>query len=78
MCGITAEIAQLNLTPPHKIDVWLMAVLVHLGCTTTELLRLNRVRVHQRVLFISHVMDAQGNALDKWHWTQRQWDETWS
>jgi hypothetical protein len=65
MFSITMEITLLNLTPPCKGDEWLMAVLVHLGYTVAELLWLNRVRIHQQVLFISDIMDAWRNVLDK-------------
>ncbi len=76
--GITVEISQLDLTPPCKGDEWLMAVLVHLGYTATELLWLNQVRIHHQVLFVSGAMDAWGNVLDKRYWTQRLRDENWS
>jgi hypothetical protein len=63
--GITSEEGRLKIYPPRERDEWIMPMLVQLGYTATELLRLNRVRVHQEVLFLSDVMDARGTAIDK-------------
>jgi hypothetical protein len=48
-----------------------MAVLAHLGYTATGLLWWNRLRIQQQVLFVSEVIDAWRNALDKRYWIQR-------
>ncbi len=71
-------ISQLDVTPPRKGDEWLMAVLFCLGYTTTELLCLTEVWIHQQVLFVSDVVDAHRNALDKRYWSQCQRDDNCS
>jgi hypothetical protein len=40
-------------------DYWLMVELAKI-CSTEELIRLNRVRLHQQVIFGSDIMDAGG------------------
>ena len=40
--------------------------------------RLNRVRVHQQVLFLSDVLGASGKSLDKKYLKQRGEGEQWS
>ena len=49
--GLTVTIKSLPLTLPQKNDEWMMRVLQSEGYTDDELVRLNRVRCHQQVLF---------------------------
>jgi hypothetical protein len=55
-----------------------MPMLVRLGYTATELLQLNRVRVHQEVLFLLDVMDARGTVINKRYEIMRTTGEKWS
>ena len=64
--------------PPREQDEWTMPMLVRLGYTAMELLRLNRVRVHQEVLFLLDVMDARGTVIDKHYEQKRTNSEKWS
>ena len=48
------------------------------GPSTEDIHRLNRVRVHQQVLFLSDVLGASGNYLDRKYLKQRCVGEQWS
>ena len=63
--GIQFTEGKLNLIPPQTGDEWLMPMFLRLDFTDKELLRLNKVRIHQQVLFYSDVMDVRGTALDR-------------
>ena len=58
--GIMVEIGNLDLSPPRIGDEWLMKEFLRMGCKKKELIHLNRVRIHQQVLFLSDVLDAGG------------------
>lgn len=49
-----------------------------MGCSIKDLLRLNRVRLHQQALFLSDVLDARGRALDRKYLIRRPINEKWS
>ena len=55
-----------------------MQEFVRLNYSDDDLRRLNRVRMHQEVLFLSDVMDASGRAIDRRYLFPRPMDETWS
>jgi hypothetical protein len=55
-----------------------MQEFVQLDYSSNDLWRLNCVRIHQEVLFLSNVMDASGRGLDRKYLRQWAWDETWS
>ena len=74
----TIELGNIKIRPPREGDAWLMVELRRLGVEENELLRLNRVRIHQQVLFLSDVLDARGNAIDKKYLTRRRDEDTWS
>jgi hypothetical protein len=76
--GITLEGGRLKICPPREWYEWIMPMLVQLGYTATELLRLNQVRVHQEVLFLLDVMDARGTVIDKHYEQMRTNGEKWS
>ena len=65
MFGITVEVCNIPLLQPRKSDKCMMMELKRKGHSTEDLRRLNRVRVHQQVLFLSDVMGASGKSLDK-------------
>jgi hypothetical protein len=71
-------IAPLELPFPREQDAWIMDQFEAAGYTGDDLLRLNRVRCHQQVLFWSDVMDAGGAAIDARYLTKRRREEKWS
>jgi hypothetical protein len=75
---IDIELGALPLLPPCSVnDYWLMVELAKI-CSTKELIRLNRVRLHQQVIFGSDIMDAGGRCIDKKYLWERLADESWS
>ena len=74
---IIIDIADLPGSPPQEADSWLMQEFVRLNYSGDDLRRLNRVRVHQEVLFLSDVMDASSRAIDRHYLTPRPMQETW-
>ena len=75
---IEVDLGNIKITPPRVGDDWLMRRFVQMGCNRKELLRLNRVRLHQQALFLSDVLDAGGRALDRKYMVRRKPQETWS
>ena len=75
---LVMELGNIKLRPPREGDAWLMVELRKLGFNDIELLRLNRVRLHQQVLFLSDILDARGMAIDKKYLTRRTRTEKWS
>ena len=71
-------VGNVDISPPRLGDDWLMARFVELGYKKSELLHLNRVRLHQQALFVSDVLDAGGRALDRRYLKRRQMNECWS
>jgi hypothetical protein len=55
---------------PQEGDNWLMARLIAIGYRGNDLWTLNRVRKHQQVLFLSNILGAGGESLDK-HYLQK-------
>ena len=76
--GVVVIEGNLKVKPPQKNDEWLMPVLRKLHFSEPELARLNRVRLHQQVLFISDVMDAGGRTVDPRYLNRRAEDDCWS
>ena len=76
--GITLEEGKQHIVPPRERDEWLMPLLCKMNFTPDDLLQLNRVRLHQEVLFISDVMDARGTIIDKRYDLRRPDLEHWS
>ena len=76
--GITVEVCNIPLMQPRKRDKWMMMELKGKGHSTEDLRRLNRVWVHQQVLFLSDVLGASGKSLDKKYLKQRGEGEQWS
>ena len=54
-----------------------MQLFVRAGFNKEDLLRLNRVRVHQQVIFLSCVLRDSGKSLDKNYMTKRETEEKW-
>jgi len=51
---------------------------IQLNYSPQELCQLNRVRMHQQVIFLSDVRDASGRALDKKYRHPRPYGNQWS
>ncbi len=62
---IDVRIGNVSFSPPRVGDEWLMRCFLRMGFTRSELVRLNRVRLAQQVIFLSDVLDAGGRALDR-------------
>ena len=63
---------------PQDGDDWLMARFIRLGYGAEDLLILNRVRKHQQVLFLSDILGAGGELLDKQYFQKWQDADPWS
>jgi len=61
---IDIQLAQIPLQFPRERDSWIMAEFIRMDYDTQSLCRLNRVRLHQQVIFLSDVMDASGRAIE--------------
>jgi hypothetical protein len=57
---------------PWEIDYWLMVRFIAIGYRGNDLRTLNRVRKHQHVLFLSDILGAGGESLDKGY-LQKRW-----
>ena len=62
--GMFVDFADVPLELPREGDQWFMRLLEAAGFNQDELKRLNRVRIHQQVLFLSCVLGASGKSLD--------------
>ena len=77
MFGITVEVCNILLLQPRKRDKWTMIELKRKGHSTEDIRRLNMVRVHQQVSFLSDVLGVSGKSLGKKYLTQRGVGEQW-
>jgi hypothetical protein len=67
------------IDPPWEGDKWFIQAAMEAGVTNTiELVKLNKYRCHQQVLYVSDILDAGGKCLDKRYLTRRQEEEYWS
>jgi len=76
--GIKVVLNNIKLPFPKEGDRWLMQVFEEIGCTEDELHTLNRVRLHQQVLFLSDVLCTQGKRIDSRYMDLRPDAESWS
>ena len=72
------DILDTELSFPREQDCWLMQRLIGLGYSPSQLVILNRVRIHQQVLFLSCILNAYGSALDEKYLHRHPSDQTWS
>jgi hypothetical protein len=63
---------------PWEGDNRLMARLIPIRYRGDDLRTLNRVRKHQQVLFLSNILRAGGESLDKHYLQKRRGTECWS
>jgi hypothetical protein len=75
---IDVTLADLPLQPQREQDSWLMQEFGRLNYNSDKLQCLNRVRMHQQVLYLSDVMDTSGRAIDRKYLQPRPMEETWS
>jgi len=75
---IKVQFAPLPLEPPRIRDSWIMKDFIQLNHSPQELRQLNRVQMHQQVIFLSDVRDASGRALDKKYLHPRPHGDQWS
>ena len=78
MFKVVIDINDNFLKMPREGDKWIMQLFVRAGFNKEDLLILNRVRVHQQVLFLSCVLGASGKSLDKKYMTKRKTVGKWS
>ena len=77
--NITVEIPPLPINPPQEGNQWFMKAVVAAGVyDAKELIWINRFRCHQQVLFLSNILDAGGQAIDKRYLEQRNQTANWS
>ena len=76
--GIDIRLARIPLEPPRERDTWIMAEFIRMNYDAKALCQLNRVRLHQQVIFLSDIMDASGRAIDSKYLEERPWNERWS
>ncbi len=62
---------------PHEGDKWLMCLLMEAVFSMEELRCLNRVIIHQQVLFLSCVLGASGKTLDAKYLKRRRENKKW-
>ena len=67
-----------HLKFPREKDQWLMQIFEDEGYTLIELARLNRVRLHQQVVFLSCILGASGKDLDSKYLDRRPDTTNWS
>jgi hypothetical protein len=75
---VLIQFTDIPIEPPREGDQWLMRMFVSAGYSANDLLRLNRVRLHQQVLFLSDILGASGKTLDGRYVKKRRPGETWS
>jgi hypothetical protein len=76
--GVDIQMAHTPLQPPQERDSWIVAEFICMNYNTQLLCKLNRVRLHQLVIFLSDVMDARGRAIERKYLEARPWNEQWS
>ena len=68
----------IEISLPRKNSRWLMDLFDDQGFTEDELCWLNKVCLHQQVLFLSCVLGVPGKTLDRKYLEKRRDNELWS
>ena len=76
--NVRIDILDIELTFPRERDCWLMQRFLEYGYSAAQLVALNRVRVHQQVVFLSCVLNAPGSDLDARYLRRRPDGQNWS
>lgn len=66
------------IAPPREHDQWLMTSFEHAGYSLEDCKTLNKVRLHQQVLFDSDIYNADGNTINPKYLQPRETGERWS
>ena len=75
---VAVELNVLSLRLPREGDMWIMKLFEQKGFGAADLARLNKVKLHQQVLFLSCVLGATGKLLDMKYMSKTKDDEDWS
>ena len=78
MFGITVEVCNIPLLRPRDGDGWIMMIFKRVGYSTDNLCQLNKLWVHEQVLFLSYVLVASVKSLVGKYLKQRGVGEKWS
>ncbi len=62
--GVVIKTARNPLAFPRQGDKFLMLVLMERGHSRETIRRLNRVRIHLQVIFLSDILTTSGNRID--------------
>ncbi len=77
--NVRIQIRSLDIDPLRLGDKWFMKAVENLEILDKkELERINRVRIHQQVLYLLDILDAGGKCIDKRYQLQREQEEQWS
>lgn len=76
--GYKVLLNNIELPFPRDGDEWIMNLFEDCGYSPKELLQLNRVRIHQQVLFLTDVLCVKGKSIDPKYKKLRPDDERWS
>ena len=76
--GFTLQVHNFKLLPPRSRDKWIMLAFIEAGYSAADLVILNLVQLHQQVLFVSDVFNADGHKLDDKYLRRRPREEFWS
>ncbi len=63
---------------PHAGAINFMSIALHHNLTPEKIIALNRIRIHQQVLFLSNVLMANGKSINKKYLCLQQPLEQWS
>ena len=78
MYGVKVIFGDVGLKMPRERDRWLRKEFERIGYGESVLDRLERVRCHQQVVFLSEVVGPSGRSLDERYLRPRPEGETWS
>ncbi len=76
--GITITKSLASIPRLRGYDKWIMEAFVGNGHKLDELIRLNRVRTHQHVLFVLEVIDSSGRVVEKKYLAKWDPSKKWS
>ena len=76
--NVRVEFSDTILQLPRSGDKWIMLEFAKLGYDLPTLVRLNRVRLYQQVVFLSCVLGASGKELDEKYLYKRPANQKWS
>jgi hypothetical protein len=76
--GVSIEVFDTPLSFPRERDGWLMILLAGLGFSMADLIRLNRVRIFQQVIFLSCILNARGSDINEKYLYPRPSRHKWS